>query len=217
MKCNVFVSEFQALSSTSNITFNNLNNCTYIADDPGKKWGIYRRGVKYPEKICNHSKSSTSVMFCGSADGTLLPPYVIYKSIHLYDTWKEHGPAGALKSAWRIVLTEWKVQNMRMSAVQKDTFPRLLKKCLDHIDKVKQKNPKENLESSAIRRILRSSFAATGIYPLDKHEVLKKLPDEENKENVNENVEGVLTDYLKEKRFGNDEHLTKSVTARNAD
>lgn len=68
---------------------------TNIADDPGKKKCIYRRGVKYPEKIMNFSKSSTSVMVCGSADGTLLPPYVIYKSAHLYDTWKERGIVGS--------------------------------------------------------------------------------------------------------------------------
>lgn len=65
-----------------------------LSDDPGKKKCIYRRGVKYPEKVMNHSKSCTSIMICGSADGTLLPPYVIYKSLHLYDTWKEGGIAG---------------------------------------------------------------------------------------------------------------------------
>lgn len=42
----------------------------------------------------NFSKSSTTVMICGSADGTLLPPYIIYKSAHLYDTWKERGIVG---------------------------------------------------------------------------------------------------------------------------
>ncbi|KAJ8712264.1 hypothetical protein PYW07_005106 [Mythimna separata] len=67
---------------------------TNMSDDPGKKQGIYRRGVKYPEKIMNFSKSATTVMMCGSADGVLLPPYVIYKSVHLYDTWKEGGPKG---------------------------------------------------------------------------------------------------------------------------
>ncbi|KAJ2937287.1 hypothetical protein O0L34_g19527 [Tuta absoluta] len=66
-----------------------------MADDPGKKKCIYRIGVKYPEKVMNFSKSSTTVMVCGSADGTLLPPYVIYKSTHLYDTWKERGIVGA--------------------------------------------------------------------------------------------------------------------------
>lgn len=67
---------------------------TNVGDDPGKKRCIYRRGVKYPEKVINHSKSCTSIMICGSADGTLLPPYVIYKSEHLYNTWKEGGVQG---------------------------------------------------------------------------------------------------------------------------
>lgn len=68
---------------------------TNMADDPGNKRCVYRRGVKYPEKIMNSSKSSTTVMVCGSADGTLLPPYIIYKSTHLYDTWKERGIVGS--------------------------------------------------------------------------------------------------------------------------
>ena len=42
----------------------------------------------------NHSKSMTTIMTCGSASGVLLPPYVIYKSEHLWDTWTEHGPNG---------------------------------------------------------------------------------------------------------------------------
>lgn len=33
-------------------------------------------------------------MICGSADGVLLPPYVIYRSTHLYDTWKDRGIVG---------------------------------------------------------------------------------------------------------------------------
>ena len=34
-------------------------------------------------------------MFAATADGTLLPPYVIYKAQHLYDLWTEGGPRGA--------------------------------------------------------------------------------------------------------------------------
>jgi hypothetical protein len=33
-------------------------------------------------------------MFAAAADGTLLPPYVIYKAAHLYDTWTVGGPPG---------------------------------------------------------------------------------------------------------------------------
>lgn len=65
-----------------------------VSDDPGKKIGIFKRGVKYPEKAMNFSKSATTIMVCGSADGVLLPPYIIYKSVHLYDTWKERAPSG---------------------------------------------------------------------------------------------------------------------------
>lgn len=50
---------------------------TNVGDDRGKSRAIYQRGVKYPEKIANHSKSNTTIMVCGSANGTLLPPYLI--------------------------------------------------------------------------------------------------------------------------------------------
>ncbi|CAB3251132.1 unnamed protein product [Arctia plantaginis] len=67
---------------------------TNLADDPGQKRVIVRRGCKYPEKICNTSKSSNSIMFCGSASGELMPPYVVYKSQKLWDTWTENVPKG---------------------------------------------------------------------------------------------------------------------------
>jgi hypothetical protein len=65
---------------------------TNLTDDPGSKISIFRRGIKYPERIRDFSKSSTSIMFCGSAAGELLPPYVVYKSAHLWQTWVEGGP-----------------------------------------------------------------------------------------------------------------------------
>ncbi|KAJ8930056.1 hypothetical protein NQ314_017221 [Rhamnusium bicolor] len=65
-----------------------------MADDPRKKKWLYRRGKKYPENITNHSKSAVSIMFCGSASGTLLSPYVIYKSEHMWDRWAENSPKG---------------------------------------------------------------------------------------------------------------------------
>ena len=38
-------------------------------------------------------KSHISVMFCASATGFLLPPYVIYKAKRLFHTWCVGGPA----------------------------------------------------------------------------------------------------------------------------
>ena len=43
----------------------------------------------------NSSKSSTSIMFAGTAPGELLPVYVVYKAEKLWDTRTENGPAGA--------------------------------------------------------------------------------------------------------------------------
>ena len=67
---------------------------TNLTDDPGKKKIIVRRGTIYPERVMNTTKSSISVMFSGTASGHLLPPYVVYKAVHLYDTWTEGGPPG---------------------------------------------------------------------------------------------------------------------------
>lgn len=77
---------------------------TNITDDPGKSKVVVRKGTKYPEKIMDSSKASVSVMFTGSASGVLLPPYVVYKAEHLYDSWKEGGPKycryNRSKSGW---------------------------------------------------------------------------------------------------------------------
>ncbi|KAJ8969089.1 hypothetical protein NQ314_001933 [Rhamnusium bicolor] len=60
---------------------------TNLADDPGHTKIIWKRGTKYPEGILNHAKTAISVLFSATADGTMLPPYVIYKVTHLYHLW----------------------------------------------------------------------------------------------------------------------------------
>ena len=65
---------------------------TNISNDPGRKKVIFKRGTKYPERIINSSKTSTSVMYAGCADGTILPPYVVYKATHMYNTWTTGSP-----------------------------------------------------------------------------------------------------------------------------
>lgn len=273
-----------------------------LADDPGKKRGVYRRGVKYPGKVMNHSKSCTTVMICGAADGTLLPPYVIFKSLHLYDSWKKNAPRGLpccdkpccnlgtrfnrtasgwmdgatfrdwfkscfllhakrldgrkviigdnlsshmdvdvlnmcsdndidfvclapnsthlcqpldvgffrpMKEAWRNTLSTWKLQNIRLSTVPKDTFASLLKKTLNHMDakpaRVSNQTPREtNNIQSAVKRNLINAFRCSGIYPLDRQQVFKKLPPEAENEESDPTleVETALTALLKEQRFG---------------
>ena len=75
-----------------------------LRDEPGTTKCIFRKGTKYCEKVQNSSKSSISIMFCGSAAGKMLPPMVIYKSKFLHKNWCERGPKGTVysstKSGW---------------------------------------------------------------------------------------------------------------------
>ena len=63
-------------------------NESNLSDDPGKKKFIFKRGVKYPDRVINHTKSSISIMMCGSADGCILPPHVVYKAKNVHPSWK---------------------------------------------------------------------------------------------------------------------------------
>nr|CAI5838448.1 unnamed protein product [Callosobruchus analis] len=42
-------------------------------DDPGKKNILFKRGTKYPEHVCNFTKTAITVMMCSSASRVLLP------------------------------------------------------------------------------------------------------------------------------------------------
>lgn len=86
---------------------------TNLTDDPGNLKIVTKRGVKYPERILNSTKSSTSIMMCGNAEGTMLPPYVVYKSKELWTTWTEGGPSGCrynrTSSGWfdNVTFDDW--------------------------------------------------------------------------------------------------------------
>ncbi|XP_041985244.1 uncharacterized protein LOC121737649 isoform X2 [Aricia agestis] len=86
---------------------------TNLSEDPGRRKIICKRGAKYPERMMNHGKGYISLMLAAAADGTLLPPYVVYKSQHLYDTWTTGGPEGCrynrTVSGWfdRHTFEEW--------------------------------------------------------------------------------------------------------------
>ena len=43
----------------------------------------------------SHSKSAISIMYAGTADGNLLPPYVCYKAAQMYESWTTGGPVDA--------------------------------------------------------------------------------------------------------------------------
>lgn len=86
---------------------------TNFTEDPGSKKAFFRRGKKYCEKVRDHAKNSVSVMFCGSASGHMLPPYVVYKAGFCYEAWCQGGPEGttytSAPSGWFDVnsFTDW--------------------------------------------------------------------------------------------------------------
>lgn len=65
---------------------------TAFVDDPGRYKAIFRRGSRRAEKVIDHSKSQTCVMFAASAAGDILPPYVLYRAKYVYEQWTEGGP-----------------------------------------------------------------------------------------------------------------------------
>ncbi len=52
-------------------------------------------------------------MFCGSAAGELLPPYVVYKGLNVYEAWCRYGPPGTVYTASQagwfdlFIFTDW--------------------------------------------------------------------------------------------------------------
>ena len=198
-------------------------------------------------------------MMCASADGIMLPPYVIYKSLHMYESWTKGGPKGEpccvgtccktgtmynhtpsgwfdmpsfehwyinmflphatriegpkavicdnlsshlspkvlreskknnisficlppnsthlsqpldvaffapMKKAWSSVLEDYKRSNPTKSVVEKTVFPKLLNKVLS-----------TEPFRSKISENIRSGFKATGLHPLNKKALLKRLTD----------------------------------------
>ena len=219
---------------------------TNLTDDPGNRRIITKRGIKYPERIINSTKSATSLMFCGSASGEILPPYVVYKAEALWSTWTENGPPGArynrsksgwfdalsfedwfmmsllprlkkldgkkivigdnlsshinvavleactefniafialppnsthltqpldvayfrpMKTAWRRILTHWKEtgKGRKLPSLPKELFPELLNELLVKMEVKDAEN-------------MKSGFRKSGIYPLDRNQVLARLP-----------------------------------------
>lgn len=67
---------------------------TNLTDDPGSEKVFVRRGTRHAYRILDTSKSSVSVMFAASADGSLLPPYIVYCAKNLYPEWMQKGPEG---------------------------------------------------------------------------------------------------------------------------
>lgn len=262
--------ELEGVPLTNIVNYDESN----LSDDPGRTKVLVKRGCKYPDRVLNHSKSSTSIMFSASANGSLLPCYVVYKSVHLYKTWMEGGrkevrynrtksgwfdadcfddwiktvalpyfrklegpkvligdnlsshlsfesirlcsaenikfiflPSNSthltqpldvaffapLKRGWRTILLNWKKGPGRSeTTVRKDVFPRLLSQLLNAIED----NAKE---------IIQSGFRKCGIAPINRSEVLKQLPQDDNGAEAGSiaALDHSILDFFKKMRYGN--------------
>ncbi|KAK3916660.1 Jerky protein homolog-like, partial [Frankliniella fusca] len=263
--------------STKDVPPQNIVNYdeTSVADTPTEKKLIVRRGEKYPVKCVTTSKSAMSVMFAGTAAGHMFPPYVVYRSKELTESWTTGGPPGTrynrsksgwfdkiifedwfltiilpwarntdgkkvligdnvsshfsakvielcakhnisfvclppnsthllqpldvaffspLKTAWKRILLEWKDQDSnRHLTLPKPHFPCLLRRLVDEISERSEQN-------------LKSGFRATGIFPLDKNEALKRFPGylgSPGRQEIYKRVSDSFIEKLQEKRYGN--------------
>ena len=213
-------------------------------DDPGAKKCFVRRSTRRVEMVREHSKTSISVMWCGSASGDMQPPMVVYKALNLYDGWTTGGPQGTvydctpsgwfdgrtftkwflsaflpavehldgrkvllgdnlashftveviraaqvnnvyfcalppnatnlmqpldvsvfgpMKRQWRAVLGDWRTESRKKGCFPKQLFPALLQRLTIAIAPTLEQN-------------LKSGFRSSGLYPVNRDEVLKKLP-----------------------------------------
>lgn len=110
------------------IPYSNIYNYdeTNMTDDPGSETVIVHRGLRRVERIVEHSKQSTSVMYCGTAAGEFLPPMVVYKALNLYKEWVQGGPEGAVydntQSGWFDMATfeRWFKEILLPNAMEKE-------------------------------------------------------------------------------------------------
>lgn len=66
---------------------------------------LARKGAREVHEVAGGSgREYFTVLGTASADGTKLPPYILYKGVNIYKRWTVGGPAGTLygvsKSGW---------------------------------------------------------------------------------------------------------------------
>ena len=91
--------------SFKGVTASNLFNYdeSNVTDDPESKQVITHHRRNRVEHKAHHSKSSISVIFAGSTDGTYLPP-MVYKSKNISLEWVHGGPYNTVYSCTNLVL-----------------------------------------------------------------------------------------------------------------
>ena len=72
---------------------------TGLCMDTTSKSVLARRGARVVYEVGGGSgREFVTVLGCGAADGTKLPPFVVYKAKNLWRRWTKGGPAGTMYS-----------------------------------------------------------------------------------------------------------------------
>ena len=133
---NGFFDKFEKVVDENELALspNSIWNCdeTGLNTDHRSKKVFVAKGKKDVYiKSATAGKTNYSVLVCGSASGSLMPPYTIYKGKNLYDNWTKGGPTGAgygvSKSGWMETANfEAWFTTMFVPAVAKNKKPVLL-------------------------------------------------------------------------------------------
>lgn len=99
VRANKTIEEYEEYFNNLKISLNNVKpehivnyDETNLNENPGSQRCIFKRGVKYPNKVLNSTKTSISLMFAITASGEVFPPYVVYKAENLWRNWCCGGP-----------------------------------------------------------------------------------------------------------------------------
>ena len=106
-----------------------------------------------------------------------------------------------MKRTWRKILSKWRIESRRIGDIPKETFPILLKKLNEEIRK------DGKLESA-----LKNGFRACGIHPLNRNQVLQKMPEFITNlpaDEANSSINDSLIELLKEYRGSGEQQKKK--------
>jgi hypothetical protein len=105
---------------------------------------------------------------------------------------------GPMKRSWRVVLLDWRMKTRRHGNIPKQIFPRLLR-LLDERVRL------------TVAQCLVSGFRTCGLFPLDRSQVLKKLPDYQGSLTQSQSISVLnesVTEMLRQFRESKEEEKT---------
>lgn len=108
-----------------------------------------------------------------------------------------------MKSHWRHVLSSWKksLAGSRCTSIPKDQFPTLLGKLMDALEAGREQN-------------LKAGFRKTGIFPLNKNEVLQRMPSVVLSNDLGDLHKSVGEVFLQELQSRREELVSKRTVKR---